>query len=117
MYGVSGRFRSPDEHFAVCPKSAGRKTTEIHGVEVDQSSSTIFGHMVAGNVRFFLMISFLYLSSLMQDKFISCEAIGWIFYVFLKRASVRGWRPPLVTFSENDQCRLNSTTVQVVIAQ
>ena len=30
-----------------------------------------------------------------------------IFYVFLKRASVRGWRPPLVTFSENDQCRLN----------
>ena len=26
---------------------------EIHGVEVDQSSSTIFGHMVAGNVLFF----------------------------------------------------------------
>ena len=26
---------------------------EIHGVEVDQSSSTIFGHMVAGNVPFF----------------------------------------------------------------
>ena len=44
---------SPDEHFAVCPKSAGRKTMEIHGVEVDQSSSTIFGHMMAGNVRFF----------------------------------------------------------------
>ena len=49
---------------------------EIHGIEVDQSSSTIFGHMAAGNVRFFLMISFLYLSSLMQDKFISCETIG-----------------------------------------
>ena len=44
---------SPDEHFAVCPTSAGRKTTEIHGTEVDQSSNTIFGHMVAGNVRFF----------------------------------------------------------------
>ena len=29
---------SPDEHFAVCPTSATRKTTEIHGVEVDQSS-------------------------------------------------------------------------------
>ena len=67
---------SPDEHFAVCPTSAGRKTKEIHGVEVDQCSSTIFGHMTAGNVRFFLMISFLYLSSLMQDKFISCETIG-----------------------------------------
>ena len=90
---------SPDEHFAVCPTSAGRKTTEIHGVEVDQSSSTIFSHMTARNVRFFLMISFLYLSSF----------ILLIFYVFLKRASVRGWRPPLVTFSENDQCRLNSS--------
>ena len=54
----------------------GRKTREMHGVEVDQSSSTIFGHMTAGNVRFFLMISFLYLSSLMQDKFFSCETIG-----------------------------------------
>ena len=29
--------------------------------------------------------------------------------VFFKRASVRGWRPSLVTFSENDQCRLNSS--------
>ena len=32
-----------------------------------------------------------------------------IFYEFFKRAPVRGWRPPLVTFSENDQCRLNSS--------
>ena len=40
---------SPEEHFAVCLKRAGRKTKEIQGVEVDQSSSTIFGHMVAGN--------------------------------------------------------------------
>ena len=67
---------SPDEHFAIGPKRSGRKTTEIHGVEFDKSSSTIFSHMVAGNVRFFLMISFLYLSSLMQDKFISSEMIG-----------------------------------------
>ena len=48
---------SPDEHFAVCPTSAGRKTTEIHGVEVGQSSSTIFGHMTAGNVRFLAHLS------------------------------------------------------------
>ena len=67
---------SPDEHFAVCPTSAGQKTTEIHGVEVDQSSSTIFRSHDGRKCPIFLMISFLYLSSLMQDKFISCETIG-----------------------------------------
>ena len=40
---------SPGEHFAVGSRS-GRKITEIHGLEVDNSSSRIFGHMVVGNV-------------------------------------------------------------------
>ena len=45
---------------------------EIYGSEVDQYLSAILSHMVAGNFRFFfLIISFLYLSSLMQAKNIS----------------------------------------------
>ena len=77
---------SPGEHLAVGPRKYCRKIMEKHTLEVDQSSSTIFGRMVAGNVHFFyfLMISCLYLSSLMQAKHISCGMIGLIFYVFLK---------------------------------
>ena len=44
---------SPGEHLAVGPRKYRRKIMEKHALEVDQSSSTIFGRMVARNVQFF----------------------------------------------------------------
>ena len=68
---------SQSEHLAVGPTRSRRKITEIHGLEVDQSSSTIFSHIVARNILLSLMIiSFLYFSSLMQAKNISSGTIG-----------------------------------------
>ena len=46
-------WKSPGEHVAVSSTEFPREIMVIHGSEVDQSSSTIFGHMTAGSVRFF----------------------------------------------------------------
>ena len=69
---------SPCKHLVISSTEFCQEITALHGLEVEQFSSTIFWSHGGRKCPIFLMISFLYiyLSSLMQAKNISCGMIG-----------------------------------------